>query len=177
MAAFLVGEDGFGGAEFDHDVAALGATDGAGDDVADLVLVLLEDLVLLDLAETLVEQLLGGLGGDAAEVLDLDRLADFLADLDVRLDEGGGDGVDLLERVRHGVGHAEDDEGVELSSDGVGVHFDVLAGHDRLLDGGLDSLDDQGAGLFFFDVLLLFEILEEGFDIDAHGDGCGFSVK
>jgi hypothetical protein len=55
VAAFLMSEDGFGGAEFDYDVAALGATDGAGDDVADLVLILLEDLVLLDFAEALVE--------------------------------------------------------------------------------------------------------------------------
>ena len=177
MAAFLVGEDGFGGAEFDHDVAALGATDGAGDDIADLVLILLEDLVLLDFAEALVEQLLGGLGGDTAEIRHVDGLADLLAHLDVGLDKRGGDRVDLLEGVRHGVGHAEDDEGVELAGDGISVDLHVLAGHDRLLDGGLDRLDDQGAGLFFFDVLLLFEILEEGFDIDAHGDGCGFSVK
>ena len=177
MAAFLVGENGFGGAEFDHDVAALGATDGASDDVANLVLILLEDLVLLDLAEALVEQLLGGLGGDATEVGHVDGLADFLSDLDAGLDERGSDRVDFLERVRHGVGHAEDDEGVELARDGISVDLHVLAGHDRLLDGGLDRLDDQGAGLFFFDVLLLFEILEEGFDIDAHGDGCGFSVK
>ena len=172
-----MGEDGFGGAEFDYDVAALGTTDSAGDDVADLVLILLEDLVLLDFAEALVEQLLGGLGGDTAKVRHVDGLADFLSDLDVGLDEGGGDRVNLLEGVRHGVGYAEDDEGVELARHWVGVDLHVLPSHDRFLDGGLDGLHNQGAGLFFFDVLLLFEILEEGFDIDAHGGGYGFSVK
>jgi len=173
VTALLVREHGLGGAELDDDVAALGAADGAGDDVADLVLVFLEDLVLLDLAEALVEELLRRLGGDAAEVGHVDRLADLVPHGGARPQEAGGHGVHLAQRVRDRVGHGVEDVGLELAGRGVGRDLDVLAGHDRLLDGGLDGLDDEGAGLVLGDALLFLEVLEVGFDVDAHGCAVG----
>ena len=67
------GHDGLGAAEVDDDVAALEALDGAVDDLADAVDVLVVDLLALGLADALVEHLLGRLGGDAAEALGRDR--------------------------------------------------------------------------------------------------------
>jgi hypothetical protein len=64
--------------------------DDAGDDVALAALELAEDLVVADVAQALVDHLLGGEGGDAAEVARaVDGLADDLA-LFVSLD--GEDG-------------------------------------------------------------------------------------
>jgi hypothetical protein len=53
-------------AEVDDDVAALEPAHRAVDHVADLVLVLVPDLLALGLADALVEDLLRRLGGDAA---------------------------------------------------------------------------------------------------------------
>ena len=49
--------------------ARVGLLDDAGDDVADAVLVLLEHHLALGLADALQDDLLGGLRGDAAEVV------------------------------------------------------------------------------------------------------------
>ena len=62
----LGGHDRLGLAEVDVDVVALPAADGAGHDVADLVLEVVVDAVLLELAQALHHGLAGGLGGDAA---------------------------------------------------------------------------------------------------------------
>ena len=56
-------------AEVDVDVARLEAVDDAGDDVAFLAGVLLEDDLALGLAQALQDDLLRRLGGDAAGVL------------------------------------------------------------------------------------------------------------
>ena len=177
LAAFGAGQDGFGGAELDHDVAAVQAADGAGDDVADLVLILLEDLVLLDLAETLVEELLGAHGRDAAEVRDSDGAADFFADLGVGLEGGRGNGVDFLQGVGRGVADDVDGEGVELAGGGVGDDLDVLAGEDGFLDGRLDGFGDERAGFILGDILFLFEVLQVGLDVYAHGYAGGVVRK
>jgi hypothetical protein len=62
--------DGLGLADIDDQVAALEAADDAGDDLALAVLVLVVHVVALGLADALVDHLLGGLRGDAAELLD-----------------------------------------------------------------------------------------------------------
>ena len=169
VAAFFVREYSLGGAEFDDHVTALGATHDAGDDIADLVLIFLEYLVFLDLAEALVQELLRGLSGDATEVGHVDRLANLFADFGVGAESYGRNRVHLLKGVRDGVGHLIDDVGLELPGDGVGGDVDVLSRHDRFLDGGFDGLNDEGAGFILWDVLLFFEVLEELFDVDAHG--------
>ena len=126
-------------------------------------------MLLLDRAESLVDELLGGLGGDAAELGDGHGLADDVADLGVAGILGGLGGVDLLLLVGDGVGHAEEHPGLELARVGVGVDLDLVALHDGLLDRGLDGLDDEGAGVGAGDALLLLEILQERLDVLAHG--------
>ena len=61
------GQEGVGLAEVDDDRAPLEPLDGAGDQVAALVLELVEEAVALGLADLLDDHLLGGLGGDPAE--------------------------------------------------------------------------------------------------------------
>ena len=56
-------------AEIDEAVAVVRLLNDAGDDVAHAVLILLKHHVALDLADALQDHLLGGLRGDAAEVL------------------------------------------------------------------------------------------------------------
>ena len=56
-------------AEVDDHVAALEPLDRARDELAELREVLVVDVVALGLADLLVEDLLGALGGDAAEAL------------------------------------------------------------------------------------------------------------
>ena len=63
------GQDRLGAAEVDDDVAALEAAHDAGDELALAVLVLVEDVLALGLADALEDDLLGGLRGDAAERL------------------------------------------------------------------------------------------------------------
>ena len=67
------GDEGFGvAAEVDVDAAALDALDDAGHQLADAILVRVDDLRALGLAHPLHDDLLGGLRGDAAE---LDRFS------------------------------------------------------------------------------------------------------
>ena len=61
------GQQGVGLAEVDGDRPALEPLDGAGDEVAALVLELVEEAVALGLADLLDDDLLGRLGGDPAE--------------------------------------------------------------------------------------------------------------
>src|SRR5262249_29660860 len=58
-----------GAAQVDDDVAALEPPHDAGDQLALAILVLVEDVLALRLAHALQNDLLGGLGGDAAEPL------------------------------------------------------------------------------------------------------------
>src|SRR5205814_4885437 len=62
------GHDAFDASEVDDHGAALEAGDGAGDDGADAVLEFLVNAAALVLADELDHDLLGGLGGDAAEL-------------------------------------------------------------------------------------------------------------
>jgi len=67
---FAVGEARLGAlVEFDDGLARFDTLDGADDDLAFLAAVLVVDLVALGFAEALEDDLLGGLGGDAAGVL------------------------------------------------------------------------------------------------------------
>ena len=64
-----LGQQGLHLAQVEQGVAVVGLLDDAGDDVAFLAGVLLVLLVPLDLANALEDDLLGRLGGDAAEVV------------------------------------------------------------------------------------------------------------
>ena len=71
---FAARQQRLGLAEADRGGAALEAADRAVDEDAFFGLVLVEDGVAFLFAEALDENLLGGLGGDAAELLDGERL-------------------------------------------------------------------------------------------------------
>ena len=68
-------DDAFGAAEIDDDVAVLDALDDAVDDLADAILVFAVLALALGFAHFVVDDLLGGLRGDAAEI---HRRQDFL---------------------------------------------------------------------------------------------------
>ena len=79
----VAADDAFGAAEIDDDVAVFDALDGAVDDLADAVLVLVVLALALGLAHLLHDDLLGGLRGDAAEIERRQGLGDEVADLGV----------------------------------------------------------------------------------------------
>ena len=80
----VAAHDALAAAEIDDDIAVFDALDLAGDDLADAVAELLVLAVALGLAHLLDDDLLGRLGGDAAEIHGRQRLGDEIADL------GGG---------------------------------------------------------------------------------------
>src|SRR6185437_2200790 len=79
-----LGHAGFGLAEVEDDVHGLEALDGGGEDLAGTAAVLLKDGVALGLADLLEDDLLGHLGGDAAEGRGVLVEAQLAADLDLR---------------------------------------------------------------------------------------------
>ena len=79
----VAADDALGAAEIDDDVAVFDALDGAVDDLADAVLVLVVLALALGLAHLLHDDLLGVLRGDAAEIERRQRLGDQVADLGV----------------------------------------------------------------------------------------------
>jgi hypothetical protein len=72
-------------AEVDDHVAVFDALDDAVDDLADAVLEFAVLPVALGLAHLLHDYLLGGLGGDTAEVHRRQRFGDDVADLGLRV--------------------------------------------------------------------------------------------
>ena len=132
-------------AQLDERVARVGLLDDAGDELADAVAVLLVHHLALGLADPLEDHLLGGLRGDAAEVVGRDvALLDLVAvhrellgvDLRLlRLDVLAGLGVEvgaLVDRLDdqlrlEALGHEQLDHAVVA---GLGVELDarVLGG-------------------------------------------------
>ena len=76
----VAADDALGAAEIDDDVAELDALDDAGDDLAGAVLELLILALALGVADLLEDHLLGGLGGDPAELDRRQRVDDEVAD-------------------------------------------------------------------------------------------------
>src|SRR5581483_8841494 len=86
---FALGHAGFGLAEVEDDVHGFEALDGGGEDLAGATAVLLEDGVALGLADLLEDDLLGHLGGDAAERRGVLVEAELAADLDLGRERAG----------------------------------------------------------------------------------------
>src|SRR5581483_2843312 len=82
---FLRRQDGVQLADIDGDVAPFAALHRAGDDLADALVEIIEDLAALRLADTLHHDLLGGLRGDAPEIIQGDIEGDDLADQRIRV--------------------------------------------------------------------------------------------
>ena len=76
----VAADDALGAAEIDDDVAELDALDDAGDDLAGAVLELFILALALGIADLLEDHLLGGLGGDPAELDRRQRVDDEVAD-------------------------------------------------------------------------------------------------
>ena len=72
----VAADDALGAAEVDDDMAELDALDDAGDDLAGALLELLILALALGVADLLEDDLLGGLGGDAAELDRRQRIDD-----------------------------------------------------------------------------------------------------
>ena len=95
----VAADDALGAAEVDDDVAELDALDDAGDDLAGAVLEFLVLALALGVADLLEDDLLGGLGGDAAELDRRQRIDDEVADRGVLLQLLRALEVDLLEII------------------------------------------------------------------------------
>ena len=141
-------------AQLHERVARVGLLDDAGDQLADAVLVLVEHHVPLGLADPLQDHLLGGLRGDAAEVLRRDvALVDLVAVLHQPLlidlgrlgvDQLAGlrvDGrlarllLDLVEQLLLEVGRQDQLVDAEVAADAVDLDARVLGRLGRLLVG------------------------------------------
>src|SRR5947207_2259097 len=181
-------------AEVDQDVVAVARLlDDAGADLGDAVDVLLVHHLALRLADPLRDYLLGGLRGDAAEVLGrhvrtlhlllgdvgpvdlevlvLDEHVRALAGLLLGLLELGQHAFAcLLEQSLFDVGRQLDREHAEVTLVAVELDHGVARRARRLLVGGeqrvLECLD-QRVGL---DALVSFELLDELDDLSAHFD-------
>jgi hypothetical protein len=77
----VAADDALGAAEIDDDMAELDPLDDAGDDLAGAVLELLILALALGIADLLEDHLLGGLGGDPAELDRRQRVDDEVAEL------------------------------------------------------------------------------------------------
>ena len=95
----VAADDALGPAEVDDDVAELDALDDPGDDLAGPLLELLVLPLALGVADLLEDDLLGGLGGDPAELDRRQRIDDIVADHRARLELLGVVEADLLEII------------------------------------------------------------------------------
>src|SRR5262249_1710291 len=133
----LLREPRFGLAEVEHVVGSLDPLDGAVDELARAAGVFVENGLTLGFADFLEDDLLGGLGGDAAEGFGVLRDADFGADFSIGRDTPGFQESHLVSRVFDRL----DDflNGIESDGAGLRVHIGdivligaiVLAGRDQ----------------------------------------------
>jgi hypothetical protein len=166
-------------AQLDERVARIRLLDDAGDELAHAVLVLVEHHVPLGLADALEDHLLGGLRGDAAEVLRRGvALVDLIAVLreplgiDLRLlglPQLAGLGVDLRlllllldlrEQLLLEVGRHEQLEYAEVSGRAIDLHPRVLGRAGRLLVGGQQGVLERRHQSIGGDALLSLQDLD-----------------
>src|SRR3546814_1423088 len=109
-------------------MAEFDALDDAGDDLAGAILELFILALALRITHLLEDDLLGGLGGDAAELDRRQRIDDEVADLGARLELLGVFLADLLEMVVDLLGHFDDAPQPEVARDRVELGADVVLG-------------------------------------------------
>ena len=134
--ALAVGHDAFELAEVDHDVGALEPAHGAADDVAGAVLELLEDHLLLRLADALHDRLLGGLGGDAAEVVGGDLHFQKVAELGIGFDPLGAVEGDLIVGVHDSLDHQKIGQSADHHGLGINLDAEIAGGAHGFFRGG-----------------------------------------
>ena len=150
-------------ADVEDDRPRLDPVDGAGHQLALAAGELVEDLVALDLADALEDDLLGRLGADPAEDVTIELLGlDEVADLGAGLERLGLLDRHLGELVLDLADDAARAEHADLARLGVDPDVDVLVTGDAPI-GGLDAVLDGSDELLPRDLLLGVE-LEEGTD-------------
>src|SRR6185295_15035296 len=175
----VAADDAFGAAEVDDDVAELDPLDHAGDDLGGAILEFLVLALALGVADLLEDHLLGGLGGDSAELDRRQRVDDEVADRGAILQLLRAFLVDLLEIIldlRNDLEHPPQAQvaglGVELGAD---VVLGAVAGAGGALDRVLHGLDDDA----LVDQLLARDGVgdrEQFRLVGADGGGCGSHV-
>src|SRR6185295_3393985 len=160
---------GLGAAEVDDDVAALETLDGAVEHLADAVDVFVVDVLALGLAHSLVEHLLGRLGGDAAQALGRDRQVDLVAHLRVRLVVARLVGGPLGERILDRLDHLLDDEGVEVPGLAIEVRAHRLFDPVLLLGGGGHRILERADPAIEVDILLSRHLAQDLVQVDVRG--------
>src|SRR6185312_8105894 len=143
-----------GAAEIDGDVAELDALDQAVHDFADAVLVFLELALALGLAHALHDHLLGGLGGDAAEIDGRQRIDDEIADLGVGIAVLGVGDQHLRRVVLDGLDHLAVALQLDLAAVAIDLGADVVLGAVFGAAGLLDGLLHRDQHLLAVDALL-----------------------
>src|SRR6185295_1114850 len=165
-----VGQDRLGLADLQDDVALLDAVDHPAEDLAFLAGELRVDPLALGVPHLLEDHLLGGLGGDAAQILE--RLV--LQELELHVQLG-------LRRQRLGIGQADLELGIgdlldhplavidtELAGLPIDVDTDVLARAERLSrsrqQGRLQRLEED----LFIDPLLPAQLIDHDDQFSVH---------
>ncbi len=143
----VAADDALGAAEIDDDMAELDALDDAGDDLAGTVLELLILALALGIADLLEDHLLGGLGGDAAELDRRQRIDDEVAQCRAGLQLLRVLEADLLEIILDLLDHLDDSPQAQVARGRIELGADVVlgavAGAGGALDGVLHRLDDD----------------------------------
>ena len=143
----VAADDALGAAEVDDDMAELDALDDAGDDLAGALLELLILALALGVADLLEDDLLGGLGGDAAELDRRQRIDDIVADHGAGLQLLRILEADLLEIIVDLLDHLDDAPQAKIAAGRVELGADVVlgavAGAGGALDRVLHRLDDD----------------------------------
>ena len=157
-------------------MAELDALDDAGDDLAGAVLEFLELALALGVADLLEDHLLGGLGGDAAELDRRQRIDDEVADRGALLQLLRALRVDLLEMILGLLDHFEHAPQAQVAGFAVELGADVVlgavAGAGGALDRVLHRLDDDA----LVDQLLARDGVGDRDQlglVGADGSGCG----
>ena len=150
LAVHLVAgtHDAFGAAEVDDETAVVEPSDRAGDQLADLIGEFTLHGELLGLPELLHDRLLGGLGGDPAEIARRDFPVDDVADLHVGQFLAGA-GQQQLVVVGVGFHDFEFGPDLDLAGSRVDLHRQIGGGMDAFAgsrqDGSLQSIDQEVA--------------------------------
>src|SRR6185369_11811288 len=124
----VAADDALGAAEVDDDVAELDALDDAGNDFADAILELFMLALALGVADLLEDDLLGGLGGDSAELDGRQRIDDEVADRGTLLQLLRAGRVDLLEMIFRLLDDFEHTPQAQVAGFAVELGADVVLG-------------------------------------------------
>jgi len=156
------GQDGLRLAKVHHQVAALTAPHDPRHNVADVVLVVVVDPLLLKLPQPLHDGLPGGLGRDPPKFLRIHLLLDEQADLRVRAHLARLLNVDLGARIGNRVHHLENRPRLEVPVLRIDLNAQFLARVDPLHGGAADRVGDGRDHVVPGDPLFLLHVFENG---------------